>query len=44
MGDSFIIGGSHVCNHRLEYSPETCIEIWITKDSERKLDQKFWLQ
>ena len=40
MGDSFIIGGSHVCNHCLEYSPETCIEIWITKGSERKLDQK----
>lgn len=38
MGDSFIIGGSHVCNHCLKYSPETCIEIWITKDSENKLE------
>ncbi len=40
MGDSFIIGGSHACNHCLEYSPETCIEVWITEDAEKKTKAK----
>ncbi|OUU73963.1 MAG: 23S rRNA (guanosine(2251)-2'-O)-methyltransferase RlmB [Methylococcaceae bacterium TMED69] len=40
MGDSFVIGGSHACNHCLEYSPESCIEVWITEDSEKKIDSK----
>jgi len=40
MGDSFIIGGSHVCNHCFEYSPETCIEVWITEDSGKKIETK----